>query len=107
MGGRSLNMQAAAIFRDCAGILRQQKANPFRINAYLRAAAMLESLEFDDWLELGEADSDQAGIASRIRSIDVTVGNLHILGQHLVDQQGHALGHARRPAARAKTPTFA
>ena len=47
MGGRSLNTQAAAIFRDCAGILRQQKANPFRINAYLRAAQTLESLDFD------------------------------------------------------------
>ena len=47
MGGRSLNTQAAAIFRDCAGILRQQKANPFRVNAYVRAAQTLESLDFD------------------------------------------------------------
>ena len=30
-----------------------------------------------------------------------------LLGQHLVDQQGRALGHAPCPAARAKTPTFA
>lgn len=47
MGGRSLNTQAAEIFRDCAGILRQQKANPFRVNAYVRAAQTLESLDFD------------------------------------------------------------
>ena len=47
MGGRSLNTQAAEIFRDCAGILRQQKANPFRVNAYMRAAQTLESLDFD------------------------------------------------------------
>lgn len=47
MGGRSLNRRAADIFRDCAGILRQQKANPFRINAYLRAAQTLESLDTD------------------------------------------------------------
>ena len=47
MSGQSLNTQAAAIFRDCAGILRQQKANPFRVNAYVRAAQTLESLDFD------------------------------------------------------------
>jgi len=47
MGSRSLNTLAAAIFRDCAGILRQQKANPFRVNAYVRAAQTLESLDFD------------------------------------------------------------
>ena len=47
MGGRSLNTQAAEIFWDCAGILRQQKANPFRVNAYVRAAQTLESLDFD------------------------------------------------------------
>ncbi len=47
MRARSLNIEAAAIFRDCAEILRQQKANPFRINAYVRAARTLESLEFD------------------------------------------------------------
>lgn len=47
MSSRSLNSRAAEIFRDCAGILRQQKANPFRINAYLRAAQTLESLDRD------------------------------------------------------------
>jgi hypothetical protein len=30
-----------------------------------------------------------------------------LFGQHLIDQQGRALGHAPRPAARAKSPTFA
>ena len=47
MTGPSLNQQAATIFRDCAGILRQQKANPFRVNAYLRAAGTLETLDAD------------------------------------------------------------
>ena len=47
MGSRSLNTRAAGIFRDCAEMLRQQKANPFRINAYLRAAQTLESLDID------------------------------------------------------------
>lgn len=47
MSSRSLNTRAAGIFRDCAEILRQQKANPFRINAYLRAAQTLESMDAD------------------------------------------------------------
>lgn len=33
--------------RDCAELLRQQDANPFRINAYIRAAQTLESLPRD------------------------------------------------------------
>ena len=47
MASRSLNVTAAGIFRDCAEVLRQQKANPFRINAYVRAATTLESLDVD------------------------------------------------------------
>jgi putative hydrolase len=46
-----LNTQAAEIFRECAEILRHQAANPFRINAYVRAANVLESLQ-DDVREL-------------------------------------------------------
>ena len=80
MGGRSLNTQAAAIFRDCAGILRQQKANPFRINAYLRAAQTLESLDFDvaDLLEeegiqgLIELPTIGRGLATAIDEISRT-----------------------------------
>ena len=55
MSSRSLNTRAAGIFRDCAEILRQQKANPFRINAYLRAAQTLESMD-EDVAELLERD---------------------------------------------------
>ena len=43
----SFNRQAAAIFRDCAGLLRQQRANPFRVNAYLSAAKTLDTLPTD------------------------------------------------------------
>lgn len=43
----SLNGIAARIFSDCADILRLQKANPFRVNAYLRAARTLRSLDTD------------------------------------------------------------
>ena len=43
----SFNLKAAGILRDCAEMLRLQKANPFRINAYLRAAETLESITSD------------------------------------------------------------
>ena len=43
----SFNQKAAGLLRDCAELLRQQDANPFRVNAYLRAAGTLESLAQD------------------------------------------------------------
>ncbi len=43
----SFNIQVADIFRQCAEVLREQAANPFRINAYIRAAQTLESLPTD------------------------------------------------------------
>lgn len=47
MGDRQLNEQAAEIFRECAGILEHQAANPFRVNAYIRAANVLDALQDD------------------------------------------------------------
>ena len=47
MKSSRFNMEAAGIFRRCAEMLRQQAANPFRINAYIRAAQTLESLQRD------------------------------------------------------------
>ena len=47
MAGHRLNTQAAEIFRESAEILRHQAANPFRVNAYLRAAATLDTLDTD------------------------------------------------------------
>lgn len=41
------NERAAGILRDCAELLRRQNANPFRVNAYVRAAQTLESLHED------------------------------------------------------------
>jgi DNA polymerase (family X) len=41
------NHEAARIFRELASLLRLQDGNPFRINAYIRAASTLESLEGD------------------------------------------------------------
>jgi putative hydrolase len=43
----SFNESAARILRDCAELLRQQHANPFRVNAYIRAAETLDSLPGD------------------------------------------------------------
>jgi hypothetical protein len=44
---RFFNSQAAELFREFATLLRAQNGNPFRINAYNRAAATLESLDRD------------------------------------------------------------
>ena len=41
------NLNIAVIFRECAEVLRRQQANPFRVNAYVRAAETLESLQRD------------------------------------------------------------
>jgi putative hydrolase len=59
MGDRQLNEQAAEIFRECAEILRRQAANPFRVNAYIRAANVLDALQDDvrGMLEREGADS--------------------------------------------------
>ena len=43
----AFNLKAAGLFRQFATLLRQQKANPFRVNAYLHAASTLESCEKD------------------------------------------------------------
>ena len=43
----SFNLKVARIFRQCADVLRQQAANPFRINAYVKAARTLEDLDRD------------------------------------------------------------
>ena len=43
----SFNRTAASQLRDMAELLAQQNANPFRINAYRRAAQTLDSLDVD------------------------------------------------------------
>jgi hypothetical protein len=47
MPRKALNSRAARILRECGQLLEQQGANPFRANAYTRAAAVLESLPLD------------------------------------------------------------
>lgn len=46
-GKSRFNRDAAGLLRQLADLLRAQDGNPFRINAYLRAAATLEGLERD------------------------------------------------------------
>jgi putative hydrolase len=43
----TFNREAARLLRDTAELLAQQQANPFRVNAYRRAAETLESLTAD------------------------------------------------------------
>lgn len=80
------NAQVADAFRECAELLKLQKANPFRINAYVRAAATLESLDFDV-RELLDAEGVEGlvrlqsigrGLASSIEEIART-GHLSLL----------------------------
>ena len=39
------------------------------------------------WFELGKESEGKFGTMERIRSVDMTVENLHVLGQHLVDHR--------------------
>jgi len=41
-------------------------------------------LRLQDWLDLTKRENTQGKVAERIRSIDMTVENLHLLGQHIV-----------------------
>ena len=43
----------------------------------------VESILFDEWLRLSRGDEKRTGTADRIRSIDVNVDSLRLLGQHL------------------------
>jgi hypothetical protein len=47
MRAAEFNRFAAGLLRECALLLEQQNANPFRVNAYRRAAQTLESLRQD------------------------------------------------------------
>lgn len=40
-----------------------------------------------EWFDLARDAERKTGMAERIRSIDMTVGDLHMLGQHLVDHR--------------------
>jgi uncharacterized protein (TIGR02099 family) len=40
-----------------------------------------------DWFDLSRDAESEMGLGQRVRSIDMTVGNLHVIGQHLVDHR--------------------
>ena len=46
-----------------------------------------EYVHVQDWFDLSTDSETKSGIAERIRSIDMTVVNLHLLGQHLIDHR--------------------
>lgn len=45
------------------------------------------SVRLDEWLRLSRGDEQRTGTADRIRSIDVNVDSLRLLGQHLQDHR--------------------
>ena len=47
----------------------------------------IEDIWLDDWLRLSRGDEARSGTADRIRSIDVNVASLRVLGQHLRDHR--------------------
>ncbi len=51
----------------------------------LHIRGQAQELRFEDWLHLSRQDVEQLGAAERIRSIELDVANLYLLGQHLHD----------------------
>ena len=47
----------------------------------------VEKVRLDEWLRLSRGDEQRTGTADRIRSIDVNVDSLRLLGQHLQDHR--------------------
>lgn len=58
MAAIAFNRFAAGLLRQCAELLEQQSANPFRVHAYRRAAQTLESLQEDARTIVGERGRD-------------------------------------------------
>jgi len=59
-----------------------------------------DSVSLDDWLALargdrGNAGSDRLGVADRIRTVNLAIGNLHVLGQDLKNHRVEVQRSAR------------
>lgn len=52
---------------------------------HLRGRA--EYVDMQDWFDRMQASDSRTGMGDRIRSIDMTIDNLHLLGQHLKDHR--------------------
>jgi uncharacterized protein (TIGR02099 family) len=53
----------------------------------LHVRGSTEYVRLQDWLDLSRHENAQLGIIERVRSVDMTVDNLYVLGQHIVDHQ--------------------
>ena len=51
----------------------------------LHVRGRASELRLQEWLALSRREDNQVGIADRIRSIDISVDHLYVLGQHLRD----------------------
>jgi uncharacterized protein (TIGR02099 family) len=53
----------------------------------LHITGRTELVRLQDWLDLSKGDGDKIGVVDRIRSIELSVDDLFLLGQHVVDHQ--------------------
>ncbi|MBT8078729.1 MAG: TIGR02099 family protein [Gammaproteobacteria bacterium] len=53
----------------------------------LHIVGQVEEVRLDEWLVVARRGSGGIGMADRIRSIDVSVDNLYVIGQHLRDHR--------------------
>jgi uncharacterized protein (TIGR02099 family) len=53
----------------------------------LHIRGSVAEVRLQDWLDLSRGGDTQLGVVDRIRSIDLNVANLYLLGQHLVDHR--------------------
>lgn len=58
----------------------------------LQISGATDFVSLDDWLSLGRTGSGNLGVADRIRSINIDVGNLYVIGQ---DLKNHRIGLQR------------
>ena len=58
----------------------------------LQITGATDYVSLDDWLSLGRRGSGNLGVADRIRSINIAVGNLYVIGQ---DLKNHRIGLQR------------
>ncbi len=52
----------------------------------LHIRGAIADVRFEDWLALSRRSEGRSGVAERIRSIDLTITNLRLLGQHFENQ---------------------
>lgn len=67
------------------GVATDTESVPDTRGLHLRGST--DYVRVQDWFELSREKEAETGVAERIRSIDMTVTNLHMLGQHLVDHR--------------------